>query len=190
MKEEFSKMPFDQKVAFLVENLRNLPDDLAEDGVEIRAGAGETEYAAVLARDKGMIDKAIQILVDSGDYLWAALMAKNSGRIEESERLYREGLAYYIEMEMFGRALSAATALKLPAEEVDDLFRRGIEAESRGTDFAGARSMIDSAMESLEIALLGREDEISLQVMNAVKQRNRKEELDVKKKKDEKAEDN
>lgn len=171
MKEEFSKMPFDQKVAFLVENLRSLPDDLAEEGVEILAEAGETEYAAVLARDRGMIEKAIGILVNAGDYLWAALMAKNSGRAEESERLYREGLAYYIEMEMFGRALSAATALKLPAGEVDDLFRRGIEAESRGTNFAAARNMIDSAMESLEIALLGREDEISLQLMNAVKQR-------------------
>ncbi len=188
MKEEFSKMPFDQKVAFLVENLRSLPDDLAEEGVEILVQVGETEYAAALARDKGMIDKAVQILVDAGDYLWAALIAKNSGRAGESERLYRKGLAYYIEREMFGRALSAATALKLPAEEVDDLFRRGIEAESRGTNLAAARSMIDSAMESLEIALLGREDELSLQVVNAVKEeRNRREEMDEESDNDERA---
>lgn len=176
MKEEFSKMPFDQKVAFLVENLRSLPEELAEEGVEILAQAGETEYAAVLARDNGLIDRAIRILVDAGDYLWAALMAKNSGMTEESERLYHEGLAYYTEREMFGRALSAATALKLPAEEIDDLFRRGVEAESRGVDLAAARYMIDNAIESLEVALLGREDELSLQIMNAVKkERDRKE---------------
>lgn len=177
MNEEFSKMPFDQKVTFLVENLRNLPDDLAEEGVKILAEVGETEYAAVLARDKGMIDRAVQILVDAGDYLWAALIAKNSGRVEESEKLYRDGLAYYIDMEMFGRALSAATALRLPEGEVEELFRRGIEVESRGVSLEASRGMIESAMESLEIAILGREDELSLQLMNAVKEeRNKNEE--------------
>lgn len=168
LNEEFQKMTFDQKVCYLVDNLRDLPDELAEQGVEILASAGETEYAAVLARDKGMVDKAIQILVNEGDYLWAALIAKNDGRAEESGRLYRDGLQYYIDMEMFGRALSAATALGLPADQVDDLFRRGIESESRSMDIANSRAMIDSAMESLEISLIGREDEISQQIMTVV----------------------
>ncbi|HUI39424.1 MAG TPA: hypothetical protein VLY86_00680 [Methanothrix sp.] len=185
MNEEFRMMPLDKKVTFLVENLRSLPDDMAEEGVRTLAEAGETEYAAVLARDKGMIDSAIQILVDAGDYLWAALIAKNSGRAEESDRLYREGLAYYTDMEMFGRALSAATALRLPEGEVDALFRRGIEVESRGVSLAASRGMIESAMDSLEIALIGREDELSLQIMNALKEeKSRIEERDERKEND------
>jgi hypothetical protein len=179
LNEEFSNMPLDQKVTFLVENLRSLPDDMAEEGVRILAEAGETEYAAVLAREKGMIDMAIQILVDAGDYLWAALIAKNSGRAEESDKLYRKGLAYYIDREMFGRALSAATALGRPEGEIEALFRSGIEVESRGVSLAASRSMIECAMDSLEIALLGRQDELSMQVMNAVKEeRNRNKEKD------------
>jgi hypothetical protein len=168
LNDEFQKMPFEQKVSYLVENLKNLPDDLAEQGAEVLAEAGEIEYAVVLARDKGMIDKAIQILVNAGDYLWAALIAKNAGRAEESARLYKDGLQYYIGMEMFGRALSAATALGMPVEEVDELFRRGIESECRGMDLSRSRAMIDCAMESLEISILGREDELSRQVMMAV----------------------
>jgi len=167
-------MPFDQKVSYLVENLNSLPDELAEQGVEILAKAGETEYAAVLARDKGMIDKAVQILVDAGDFLWAALIAKNAGREDESNRLYREGLAYYSDMEMYGRAISAATALMLPPDEIDALFRRGIESETRGMDLGHARAMIDCALESLEIALIGRDDELSGQVMQAVNEERKK----------------
>ena len=171
MKDEFERMPFDQKVSYLVENRNNLPDDLAEDGVKVLAQAGEMEYAVVLARDKGMIDRAIQILVDAGDYLWAALIAKNAKRDGESESLYREGLQYYIDMEMFGRAISAATALGLPPDEVDELFRRGIESESQGLDLAHARDMIDCALESLDIALIGRDDEFSRQVLLALNRR-------------------
>lgn len=174
MKEDFETMPFDQKVSYLVENLSNLPDELAEQGVEILVEARETEYAAVLARDKGMIDKAIQILVDAGDFLWAALIARNAGREEESNKLYRDGLAYYIDMEMYGRAISAATALKLPPDEIDALFRRGIESESRGLDLGHTKAMIDCAMESLEIALIGRDDDLSLQVMKAVNEEREK----------------
>jgi len=174
LKEEFGTMPFDQKVSYLLENLNDLPDELVESGVEILVKAGETEYAAVLARDKGMINKVIQILVDAGDYLWAALIARNAGREEESNRLYRDGLAYYIDMEMYGRAVSAATALKLPPDEIDVLFRRGIESESRGMDLGQARAMIDCAMESLEIALIGRDDELSGQVMKAVNEEREK----------------
>ncbi|VVB71031.1 Uncharacterised protein [uncultured archaeon] len=168
MKEEFERMSFDQKVSYLVDNLRNLPDDLSEEGIEILVKAGETEYAAVLAREKGMIDRAIKILKDSGDFLWAALMAKNAGREGESEFLLREGLDYYIGMEMFGRAVSASTALQLPAEEIDSIFRRGIESESRGLDLAHSRDMIDSAMESLDIALIGKNDETSRKVLHAL----------------------
>ena len=174
MKEDFQKMPFDQKVSYLVENLKDLPEDMVEPGVEILAQAGETEYAASLARDKGLIDKAIQILVDAGDFLWAALIARNAGREEESNRLYRDGLAYYIDMEMYGRAVSAATALKLPPDEIDALFRRGIESESRGMDLGHARAMIDCALESLEIALIGRDDELSGQVIKAVNEEREK----------------
>ena len=168
MKEEFERMPFDEKVSYLVENLRELQDELAEEGIEILAKAGETEYAVVLARDKGMIDKAIAILVDAGDFLWAALIAKNAGQDALSEKLYRDGLQYYIEMEMFGRAISAANALGLSPDEIDDLYRRGIASESRGLDLAHSRDMIDCAMQSLDITLIGRDDELSQQVMKAL----------------------
>ncbi len=113
MKEEFERMQFEEKVSFLVENLKALPDDIAGEGIDVLAKAGEIEYAVVLARDKGMIDRAIAILVEAGDYLWAALIAKNSGLDSLSEKLYRDGLQYYIGMEMFGRAISAAGALGL-----------------------------------------------------------------------------
>jgi hypothetical protein len=166
--DEFAKMPFDQKVSYLVENHKNLPDELTRDGISILVSAGETELAAVLARDKGRIDEAIKILVDTGDYLWAALIAKNAGRKEESDNLYREGLEYYVDMEMFGRAVSAASALMLPADQIDALFHMGIEAESKGMDLAHNQEMIDCAMESLGIALIGRDDELSKQVMAAI----------------------
>jgi hypothetical protein len=170
LKEEFQEMPLAQKIEYLIENLKDLPDEIAEQGVEILAKTGEMEYAVVLARDKGMIQKAIQILVNEGDYLWAALIAKNECLAAQAEGLYRQGLEYYIDMEMFGRAISAATALNIPPHEIDALFIRGIEAESRGSDLGQARTMIDCAMESLEIALIGREDELSREVMNTLKE--------------------
>ena len=168
LKEEFERMSFDEKVSYLVENLRKLPDELAEEGVEVLAKAGETEYAVVLARDKGMIDKAIAILVDAGDFLWAALIAKNAGQDALSQKLYRDGLQYYIEMEMFAGAISAANALGLSPDEIDDLYRRGIARESKGVDLAHSRDMIDCAMQSLDISLIGRDDELSQQVMKAL----------------------
>jgi hypothetical protein len=170
LKEGFQEMPFERKIEYLIENLKDIPDETAEQGVEILAEAGEIEHAVVLARNKGMIQKAIQILVDEGDYLWAALIAKNAGLTAQAEMLYEEGLRYYIEMEMFGRAISAATALKMPPYEIDALFSRGIEVESRGTNLDQARTMIDCAMESLEIALIGREDQLTQEVMNALKE--------------------
>jgi hypothetical protein len=168
--EEFQEMPLNRKIEYLIDNLKDLPDEIAEQGVEILAKTGETEYAAVLARDKGMIQKAIQILINEGDFLWAALIAKNAGLTAQAEMLYKEGLSYYIEMEMFGRAISAATALNMPPYEIDALFSRGIEVESRGTNVDQARTMIDCAMESLEIALIGREDQLTQEVMNALKE--------------------
>ena len=170
LKEGFQEMPFERKIEYLIENLKDISDETAEQGVEILAEAGEIEYAVVLARNKGMIQKAIQILVDEGDYLWAALIAKNAGLTAQAEMLNQEGLSYYIEMEMFGRAISAATALKMPPYEIDALFSRGIEVESRGSDLGQARTMIDCAMESLEIALIGREDELSGEVMEALRE--------------------
>jgi hypothetical protein len=169
LKADFQSMRFDEKVSYLIENLGSVPDDLAEEGVDVLVRANETEYAAVLARDKGMIKKAIRILVDAGDYLWAGLIAKNAGQMDESLRLFREGLSYYIDKEMYGRAVSAATALKLPPDEIDALFRKGMEVESRSMNLEATRAMIDSAMESLEISLLGREDELSREVKSAMK---------------------
>jgi hypothetical protein len=170
LKEEFREMPLARKIEYLIENLKDLPEEIAEQGIEILAKTGETEYAVVLARDKGMIQKAIQILVNEGDYLWAALIAKNEGLAAQAEGLYRAGLGYYIDMEMFGRAISAATALNMPPHEIDALLMRGIEVESRGSDLGQARTMIDYAMESLEIALIGREDELSREVINTLKE--------------------
>lgn len=172
--EDFDKMPFEEKVSFLVENLRALPESLAEKGIDILAQAGETEYAVVLARDKGKTDKAISVLVEAGDYLWAALIAKNSGHLSRSQDLYREGLQYYIEMEMFGRAISAATALGLSPDVIDDLYRSGIAREGRDTDLAHSRDMIECAMQSLDFSLMGKEDEISQQLMRAVQEQREK----------------
>ena len=168
-RDDFQNMRSDEKVSYLIENLQVVPDDLAEQGVEILLQANEMEHAVVLARDKGMIKRAIGILVDAGDYLWAALIAKNAGLMEESLRLYKEGLGYYIDMEMYGRALSAATALKLPPDEIDALFRKGMEVESRSMNLGAARAMIDNAIESLEISLLGRDDELSEELTAAMK---------------------
>lgn len=168
MQEEFERKTFEEKVSYLVENLRNLPDELAREGVEILAKAGETEYAVVLARDKGMIDKAIAILTDAGDFLWAALIAKNAGQEVLCQRLYRDGLQYYIDMEMFGRAISAATAMGLSQDEIDDLYRRGVAKECQDVDLAHSRDMIDCAMQSLDMSIIGRDDELSRQVMQAV----------------------
>lgn len=169
MTESFDDMNPQEKLSYIIENRKKLPEDMVESGIEILAKSNEIEYAVVLARDSGLTERAIQILVDAGDYLWAAMIAKNAGRPEEAERLYREGLGYYINMEMFGRAISAATALNFPPHEIDALFRRGIEVESQGMDMSHARAMIDTAMESLEISLIGRDDDLSREIKSALK---------------------
>jgi len=167
-------MPFDQKLSFLVDNLNDLPDELAEEGVEVLRQASEIEYAVVLARDKGMIQKAIDILIDEGDYLWAALIARNAGLEDESKRLYSEGLGYYIDMEMYGRAVSAATALKLPQEEIEGLFMKGVEVESRTMNLEQTKAMLEYAMDSLESAILARDDELSREIAAAIDRNRRK----------------
>ena len=186
MKEEFDKMTFEEKVSFLVDNLRALPDSLADEGIDILAQAGETEYAVVLARDKGKIEKAISVLVQAGDYLWAALIAKNAGQASRSQELYRDGLQYYIDMEMFGRAISAATALGLSPDVIDDLYRSGIAREGRDTDLAHSRDMIECAMQSLDLSLIGREDEMSLELIKAVQEQRERMISDQKEEKEEK----
>jgi 3-hydroxyisobutyrate dehydrogenase-like beta-hydroxyacid dehydrogenase len=165
----FESMRFDEKVSYLIENLKAVPDELAEEGVDVLIQANETEYAVMLARDRGMIRRAIEILLDAGDYLWAALIAKNANLLEESKQIYKAGLEYYIDMEMYGRAVSAATALGLSPDEIDALYRNGIEVESRSMDLHGARAMIDSAMDSLEISILEKQDGLSQDLMNAIK---------------------
>ncbi len=111
MRDEFERMNFEEKVSYLMEreNRIELPDDLAKEGVAVLAQAGEIEYAAAMARDRGMIDEAISILVDAGDYLWAALIAKNAGRTSQSEMLYQDGMQFYIDMEMSSRRAGAWT---------------------------------------------------------------------------------
>ena len=75
---------------------------------------------------------------------------------------------------MFGRAVSAATALGLSPDVIDDLFRSGIARESRDTDLAHSRDMIECAMQSLDLSLLGREDEMSLELIKAVQEQRKR----------------
>jgi len=44
-----------------------------------------------------------------------------------------------------------------------------MEVESRSMNLGAARAMIDNAMESLEISLLGRDDELSEELTTAMK---------------------
>jgi hypothetical protein len=71
-------------------------------------------------------------------------------------------------MEMFGRAISAASALGMSADVIDDLYRSGIAKESQGMDLTHGQDMIECAMQSLDLSIMGREDEISQQVKKAL----------------------
>jgi len=71
-------------------------------------------------------------------------------------------------MEMFAGAISAASALCRPQCEIDDLYCRGIAKESQGVDLAHSRDMINCVMQSLDLSLIGMDDEQSLQIMKAV----------------------
>ena len=152
-------MSKEDQLSYLIENLRDLPEDLVEDGIEMLVSAGETEYAIALATDQDKTEQAIGIALENGDYLWAALIAKKAGRKEESQRLYREGLDYYVSMEMYGRAVSVARALKLPQDEIDRLYHEGIRVESKWMDPGRTQAALDSLATTLEGALMGRDDE-------------------------------
>jgi len=157
--EDFEKMSRDDQVHYLTENLRDLDDELVEPGIEILIGAGETELAISLAKDSGRVDRAVEIAIEEGDFLWAALIARKAGRREDSERLYREGLDYYVSSEMYGRAVSAAEALGLPGDQIERLFEAGVNSERRNMDVGRVRYALDNLASSLESALAGRDDE-------------------------------
>jgi hypothetical protein len=100
-----------------------------------------------LTRDK------VEILVETGDYLWAGLMAKSARMAKESEYLYRQGLGFYVDRGMFGRAIAAATALKLPQDEIDALFINGVETESQYLDPEQAEAMLNELVPDLQISM-------------------------------------
>ncbi|MHC1631764.1 MAG: hypothetical protein ACXQT4_05715 [Methanotrichaceae archaeon] len=174
MSDDFDKMSREDQITYLIENLRNLPEDLVNSGIDLLIGAGETEYAIALAKDTGRTEKAIEIAVDEGDYLWAALIAKKAGLKEESQRLYKEGQDYYVSMNMYGRAVGVARALKLPQHEIDRLYEAGIRAESRKMDIRHARAALDNVAMTLESALMGMDDEMTKDVRNAMNEEMKK----------------
>lgn len=164
-------MSREDQLSYLIENLRDLPEDLVEDGIEMLVSAGEMEYAIALATDQGKTEQAIGIALENGDYLWAALIAKKAGRKEESQRLYREGLDYYVSMEMYGRAVSVARALKLPQDEIDRLYHEGIRIEkSKWMDPGRTQAALDSLATTLEGALMGRDDETAEELRAAMRE--------------------
>lgn len=168
--DDFDKMSPEDQVLYLTENMRSLPEELVDPGIEILIGAGETELAIALAKDSGRVDRAVEIAAGEGDYLWAALIAKKAGGEEESKRLYEEGLIYYISEEMYGRAISAGQALGLPQEEIDLLFEAGLRAESRKMDLGRVGYALESVALSLESALAGRDDEIAEGLRRAMRE--------------------
>jgi len=168
--ENFSKMSREDQITYVIEHLRDLPNELVDPSIDLLVGAGETEYAIALAKDTGRTENAIEIALDEGDYLWAALIANKAGMKREATRLYRDGLEYYISMEMYGRAVSAAKALKLPQNEIDLLFQAGIRAESRNMDTVRVRAALESIAFSLEGALAGRDDETAKGIRATMKE--------------------
>lgn len=165
--------PEDQ-IIYLTENLRRLPDYLVDPGIDLLNRTGETELAISLAKDSGRVDRAVEIAVEEGDFLWAALISKKAGMKEESERLYREGLRYYISAKMYGRAVSAAKGLGLSEEEVQSIFEAGVRHERRNMDLSRVQYALDTVAISLESALVGRDDEMAKGLREAMgEERNR-----------------
>lgn len=164
MKDRFAEMSNDERLTYVIENLRCLPDDLIDDAFDLLIKADEIEYAVLLAREHGQIEKAISILVKAGDYLWASQIARSFGMSEEADILLHQGLEYYLAMEMYGRALSAAQALKLPADRIDAIFREGIAFESCNLDLSRGQA----AMQSMISTLSGMNDEISTKLREAI----------------------
>ncbi len=168
--EDFSELSKEDQITYVIEHLRDLPDELVDLSIDLLVGAGETEYAIALAKDTGRTEKAIEIALEEGDYLWAALIANKAGMEQEATRLYRDGLEYYISMDMYGRAVSVAKALGLPQNEIDLLFQAGIRAESRNMDTVRVRAALESIAFSLEGALAGRDDETAKEIRSAMKE--------------------
>lgn len=168
MRESFDEMGPEQRLEYVIENLRSLPDELVEPAIELLLRADEIEYAVVLCRDHGMIQRAVDILVDAGDYLWAAQIMKSAGFPGEAERLLRSGLEYYISMEMYGRAISAATALNLPPDQIDALYREGIAFESKSMDLSRAHAALESMISA--VAMLETDEEMKRELMDAIQE--------------------
>ncbi|MCX8206383.1 MAG: hypothetical protein N3G75_00925 [Methanothrix sp.] len=166
MRESFDEMEPGQRLEYVINNLRSLPDELVEPAIDLLLRANEIEYAVVLCREHGMIQRAVDILVDAGDYLWAAQLTKSAGFPEEAERLLRSGLEYYISMEMYGRAISAATALKLPPDQIDALYREGIAFESKSMDLSRAHAALESMMSA--VAMLETDEDMKKELMEAI----------------------
>lgn len=165
---DFDGMSREDQIIYLTENIRCLPDFLVDPGIDILIRAGETELAISLAKDSGRADRAVEIAVEEGDFLWAALISKKAGRAEESERLYREGLRYYISAKMYGRAVSAARCLGLPEDEVLSIFEAGVRHERMGMEAGRIQYALQTVASSLEDALLGRDDEIAEDLRKAM----------------------
>ncbi|MDH7596668.1 MAG: hypothetical protein QHG98_02855 [Methanothrix sp.] len=166
LKECFDEMGPEQRLEYVISNLRSLPDELVDPAIDLLLRANEIEYAVVLCREHGMIQRAVDILVDAGDYLWAAQITKSAGFPEEADRLLRSGLEYYISMEMYGRAISAATALKLPPDQIDALYREGIAFESKSLDLGRAHAALESLMSA--VAMLEMDEGMKRDLMDAI----------------------
>lgn len=166
MKESFDEMGPEQRLEYVIKNLRSLQDELVEPAIDLLLRANEIEYAVVLCREHGMIQRAVDMLVDAGDYLWAAQITKSAGFPEEAERLLRTGLEYYISMEMYGRAISAATALNLPPDQIDALYREGIAFESKSMDLSRAHAALESMISA--VAMLETDEEMKRELMEAI----------------------
>lgn len=173
-RDDFDGMSREDQLVYLTENMRCLPDHLVDPGIDLLNRAGETELAISLAKDSGRVDRAVEIAVEEGDFLWAALIAKKEGRKEESERLYKEGLSYYVSNEMYGRAVSAAKALGLPEDQIERLFEAGVRHERRNMDLSRVQYALETVALSLESALVRRDDEMAEGLREAmVEERNR-----------------
>jgi len=169
--EDFETMSREDKVNYLIENRHILPKELIDTGINLLIGAGETECAISLAKENGQIEKAIEIAVVEGDYLWAAMIAKKAGLGEEkTEKLYKEGLEYYVSMNMYGRAVSVAQALQLPQHIIDQLFQEGIRAESKNMNMEHVRSALDNITMTLERTLTNMDDDLSQELLNAMRE--------------------
>ena len=120
LKEEFERMQFEEKVSFLVENLKALPDEIAGEGIDVLAKAGEIEYAVVLAREKGMkpLAKIVDYVTTGGKP--ELIMDAYRSWVSGASRNF-VALPY---ISMHGSTQSMVTYL------IDALAKRGVPAEA------------------------------------------------------------